>query len=175
MLRPSEALEVRHRDVLTSEVLNIPDCVMIGIAAPKTKKVAARRQHVRIDDRGVHLLYMHLRRQAVSLDSKVVECSPSELQKLIRLLVNFHGVSWHDGAGGVTLAGLRAGGATSYYMARVPLTEIQWRGRWSSLRTLEFYIQEIAALTLLNLLPNALVQQLHLFAGIAHLLMPATS
>ena len=60
------------------------------------------------------------------------------------------------------------------YLSRVPLAEIQWRGRWASLRTLEFYIQEIAALTLLNSLPFHLKQQLHKFAGIAHLLMPAT-
>ena len=45
-------------------------------------------------------------------------------------------------ARGFVLSGLRAGGITAYFNATGDLAACQWRGRWDSARTMEYYIQE---------------------------------
>ena len=47
------------------------------------------------------------------------------------------------------MASLRVGAATQMYRDGVELSKIQWAGRWRSSRTLEIYIQEVAALNVL--------------------------
>ena len=51
---------------------------------------------------------------------------------------------------GLTPACLRGSGATHAYLSGVPVSEVAWRGRWRAAQTLEFYLQEVAALQLLN-------------------------
>lgn len=46
---------------------------------------------------------------------------------------------------GATPGTLRGSGATHQYIESADISLIQWRGRWTRLRTLEFYIQEVAA------------------------------
>ena len=46
---------------------------------------------------------------------------------------------------GLTLASLRAGGATWMFEVSGDLELVRWRGRWSSSRSLEVYIQEVAS------------------------------
>ena len=65
---------------------------------------------------------------------------------------------------GFTLASLRGGGATFHYLAGTSLPDIAWQGRWASLRTLEIYIQEVAALTSLGELPASSQQRILKFA-----------
>ena len=50
---------------------------------------------------------------------------------------------------GFTLASIRAGAATQMYIDGIDLSRIQWMGRWRSAKTLEIYIQEVAALNIL--------------------------
>ena len=56
--------------------------------------------------------------------------------------------------GGPTPGSLRGSGATDLYLNYVSISEIQWTGRWIRLQTLEFYLQEVAARTLLPRLPR---------------------
>ena len=40
------------------------------------------------------------------------------------------------------------------YLECEDLSRVQWRGRWSQLRTVEHYVQEVAAQTMLSRLPS---------------------
>ena len=60
---------------------------------------------------------------------------------------------------------LRGGGATFLHQAGVPLDMIRWRGRWGSQRTVEIYVQEVAALSVLRDVPLAARLRIALFAA----------
>ena len=48
------------------------------------------------------------------------------------------------------LSSLRTGGATSLFMTGIPIDHLRFRGRWKSLDTLEHYIQEAIATTVMS-------------------------
>ena len=50
---------------------------------------------------------------------------------------------------GATPGVLRGSGATHFYMCTEDIPLLCWRGRWARTRTLEHYLQEVAAQTLL--------------------------
>ena len=52
----------------------------------------------------------------------------------------------------LTPGGLRGGGAVHSYRAGVAIPEIQWRMRLKHLQTLEFYLQEVGAVSALTTL-----------------------
>ncbi len=68
-------------------------------------------------------------------------------------LVSFFGLQASQGSG-YTLASLRGGGATALYLLGASLEDISWLDRWASKRTLESYIQEVAALLSLSALSH---------------------
>lgn len=51
---------------------------------------------------------------------------------------------------GATPAVLRGSGATHLYLATEDVQLVQWRGRWTKLKTVEFYLQEVAAQLMLH-------------------------
>lgn len=51
---------------------------------------------------------------------------------------------------GATPGVLRGSGATALYLQTEDLNLIQWRGRWAQLKTVEHYIQEVGAQSLLS-------------------------
>ena len=55
------------------------------------------------------------------------------------------GISVSMPSRGATPAVLRGSGATALYLESEDLSLIQWRGRWAQLKTVEHYIQEVAA------------------------------
>ena len=55
---------------------------------------------------------------------------------------------------GATPAVLRGSGATHLYLATEDVQLIAWRGRWTKLKTVEFYLQEVAAQLILQSLPS---------------------
>ena len=81
-------------------------------------------------------------------------CWDGITEQACKALLGFFQVPYEDGHG-LTLASLRAGGATYLYLRRVPLDLIRWHGRWQTARTVEIYVQESAALTLLPSLPSS--------------------
>lgn len=46
---------------------------------------------------------------------------------------------------GTTPAELWGSGATHMFLASEDIARVQWRGRWAQLKTVEYYIQEVAA------------------------------
>ena len=70
-------------------------------------------------------------------------------------LVTFFAVPPVDGTG-ITPASHRGGGATWFFQETGSLELTKWRGRWQQTRTLEVYLQEVAAASLLpELAPEA--------------------
>ena len=66
---------------------------------------------------------------------------PSEMRKLMTMALD----ALHLSGLSLCLASLRAGGATELFKRSANLAIVQYAGRWSSLRTLQHYIQEAAA------------------------------
>lgn len=56
---------------------------------------------------------------------------------------------------GITPGSLRGSGATQLYLQTENIPLICWRGRWARVKTLEFYLQEVAAQVLLHSLSPA--------------------
>ena len=56
---------------------------------------------------------------------------------------------------GISPAGLRAGGTVSAYLNDVPIQDLMWRLRLRRLTTLQHYLQEVAAATILHTLSDA--------------------
>ena len=54
---------------------------------------------------------------------------------------------------GATPGTLRGSGATHLYLTDMDLSKVAWKGRWSKLRTLEYYIQEVGEQLFLHQLP----------------------
>ena len=51
---------------------------------------------------------------------------------------------------GATPGVLRGSGATHFYISTENIPLLAWRGRWARTKTLEFYLQEVAAQVLLT-------------------------
>ena len=55
---------------------------------------------------------------------------------------------------GLTPASHRAGGATTFYHLFEDTEWIRWRGRWAQQKQLDFYIQEVGAINLMESIPK---------------------
>ena len=60
------------------------------------------------------------------------------------------GISTSQHDRGATPGVLRGSGATFLYVSSEDVTWVAWRGRWSRSKTLEFYLQEVAAQVLIH-------------------------
>ena len=85
----------------------------------------------------------------VAPESSLFPVSQSYMRLLHDKLVAWFGISCSDGTG-ITPASHRAGGATHMFLCSDSIERVRWHGRWScTSRTLEVYVQEVAALSLL--------------------------
>ena len=115
----------------------------------KMRRLAARREHVRITD----LLVLETL-EAWMLDAApttpLFSCKAHELRRGHDQLVKFFGISCCDGVG-LTLASHRAGGAIHFFVdTEGGVERCRWHGRWASTsQTFENYVQDVAALTVL--------------------------
>ena len=164
MLRPGEALKLTRADVLLPVDLmtNRPSC-FLRVRDPKNRRIAARREHVRIDDCMVaDRLEVWLPRLQPS--QRLFAFNASQMRKYHDHLVSFFGLPALEGTG-ITPASHRGGGATLSFERTGKLELTRWRGRWSSTsRTLEIYIREVAAASVLPTVDarhRALVLWLH--------------
>ena len=164
LLRPAEALSLSVQDVLPPSLHGHP-LLLVRINSPKNRRRFARREHVRISEPLAVAFAEALLARYANNSCRLYSGTATQFNGCVRMLVAKFGVAYSD-ATGVTLAGLRSGGATFLYLSGVSLEEVRWTGRWQAARTLEFYIQECAALSLLGQLSPASRQLVHLFAAI---------
>lgn len=134
MLRPSDYPPHKWEDIRL-----IRGQVRVGllvIKGPKTKKTAARRQHVIIEDRSLLSILVRLLSRMNPAERILPMTYAAFRARLIKLL---HAIRM-DGC--ITASSFRAGGATWHWLRRRNFDELRLRGRWLVPKALEVYIQE---------------------------------
>lgn len=153
MLHPNEFLVLSRWDLVFPEdaLLMSQRCLYIFIKNLKTARFA-RCQHVRIDDPSIVALircfYGHF-----DLDTRLFPASTAVFRRQWNHLLDVLEIPRRQATRGATPGVLRGSGATREYLSDTNIATIQWRGRWARMKTLGFYIQEVAAQLFLHNLP----------------------
>ena len=109
---------------------------MCVINKPKTRKTAARRQHVLIEDRAL-MWFLGLFLSLLSPLEKIWPFSPATFSKRLEAVLKFLKC-----VGAFPAAGLRAGGATHHFLTFKNVGYLRLRGRWVVLKSLVHYVLE---------------------------------
>ena len=155
MLHPNEFLNLIRKDlVFPEDTLMEQHMIYVFIRNPKTARFA-RRQHSRLDDPSLQFLVRCVFRH-LSLEDRLFPASVAAFRRQWNSLLDRLGVPRRQSEGGATPGTLRGSGATHEYLQSADIVSIQWKGRWSQIKTLEHYIQEVGAqLFLFNLSATA--------------------
>ena len=133
---------------MTPQRLLSDDAVLfVIIDKPKMRRLGARRAYTRIDDPAVVEFAEHYATQFPP-HQFVFNGTYYELRAMFNAICAEIGLP-HGGPVGLTLGSLRPGGATWLYRATDNSELVRFRGRWTSLRMLEIYIQEVGAASIL--------------------------
>ena len=163
-LRPGELIDLRVSDVLLpGRVLCRPGTFYVVIRSPKMRRLAARREHVHVAEPTV-TAFLERALAGRAGHELVFQGGGAELRRLFAGLLLALGVPSGDLVG-LTLASLRAGGATWYFAETRDLEAVRWRGRWGAVRTLEVYIQEVGALHVLSEVDQSVRDRVGRFAA----------
>ena len=154
MLHPSEMMALVRRDlILPSDVLYESRSLFIKVRDPKTARFA-RRQHGRVDDTSI-IEFVEAVFSKVPLDSRLYPASMTTFRKQWNAIMQSLGVPHKQLDSGATPGVLRGSGATFLYSMTEDVSWVAWRGRWSRIRTLEYYLQEVAAQMMIHTLSPA--------------------
>ena len=149
MLHPSEFLALTRRDlVLPRDAMISEQILYVHVRNPKTARFA-RRQHCKIEDTLV-IRYLDSLFGDYPLDQSLYPGSASTYRRQWDAVLSRIGIPHARSTKGATPAVLRGSGATHLYLATEDVSLVQWRGRWSKLKTVEYYLQEVAAQVLLH-------------------------
>jgi len=155
MLRPIELLALTVQDATFTTSSRGLELLFVFIGSPKTRRLAARRQHVRIDDQ---LVVSALRRWWPCADGAAEQHlflgTRGDFSLMFVALLRELGLDTAPGER-LTPACLRPGGATWLFHETDSPDLVRFRGRWLSTRMLEIYIQEVAGDTYMARLPAA--------------------
>lgn len=140
LLRPSELIMLRRRDISIPGDHLETGVLYIRIGLPKTRNQAARNQHVRMDEADV-VMWVTQILTLVPMWSRIWSGSLSSFK------LRFDHIQRHLLQSKPFLpSSLRPGGATFLFrLWDENLPRLQWRGRWRSFRMLEIYVQELGA------------------------------
>ena len=144
MLHPSEMLALKRRDLLFPRDLSYDtNSLYIYVRNPKTARFA-RRQHGRIDDWQI-IAVAESAFNSLPLESPLYSGSMHSFRRQWNAIMQKLHIPHSQVVNGATPGVLRGSGATFLYAATEDPQWIAWRGRWSRLKTLEFYLQEVGA------------------------------
>lgn len=148
--RVGEVLLCRRSDLLLPADLLCEDEVHAAYLLLKQSKTmhrqAAKVQHLKIEsEHAVRLLCLVF--QDCEKDCFLYDGSSGVFRRRWDFLLEQLGV---DSSLHVTPGGLRGGGAVHCYRKGLPVADIVWRMRLKQISTLEAYLQEVAALSLLT-------------------------
>ena len=170
MLRPAEFLKARRKDlVLAPDLCRDPYTdlrMFLGIVSTKTRTSGARHQHARSDDRHTAWLWSFLASGAApeeplwSLGSAVFRARWNVLCRSLKIP--------HNTVSGVTPGSLRGGGASALYDTTEDIELVRHRGRWSSAKMVEIYVQEVGGHLFLASLPQVVRERLFELAALEH-------
>lgn len=162
-LRPVELSALTLEDVVLPEDLGVDvRALFCRIRNPKNRRLAARLEHVRVDQPGL-LAFARAIKQRWPRDARLF-LSYAALSREWSRLCCFLGLP-ASGANGLTPASLRSGGASWLFHSTQDLSMVRWRGRWAAARTLDIYVQEVAALSVLPALPPPAQARIQFFAA----------
>eukprot|EP00439_Symbiodinium_sp_Y106_P038682 s1227_g4.t1 len=145
--RPGEPLRALRKHLVTSEdLLETGSEIFLRIPEPKTRKRGASVQHTQVKGPGYIVEFIRATFQGLPPDGPLYAGSPNMYRRrwdaLLRAL-------WIEPAHRLTPGSLRGGGAVRAYRSGEPLNEVQWRMRLRHQVTLGYYLQEVAALSIL--------------------------
>ena len=162
MLRPGEFLTLRRQDLMLPRDTNFSvSALYVHLRNPKTARFA-RRQHVKISDPDI-ILFVDSLFSGLHLDAKLYSASPGAYKSQWNSIMKHLGLPHRQAEHGLTPGVLRGSGATHLYLQTEDISLIAWRGRWARVKTLEFYLQEVAAQVLLHSLSSAVRARIFYF------------
>ena len=138
LLRPGELLGLRAIHVTFGKRLaDLEDSAlgMVTVIKPKTRRTAARIQHVLLEESRLCALLELWKRLTPS--GPLFNFTEATFARRLRSLLRAVGCERLFGPGG-----LRAGGATYFWVKRRAFDQLRLRGRWKVPSSLEHYIQE---------------------------------
>ena len=163
MLHPAEFIDLEGRDLmLPADTCYTTRDLYIHLRNPKTARFA-RQQHVKISDPEI----LHFAVRVFSefpLREKLYGATISAYRGQWNCIMGRLGIPYRQTQRGMTPGTLRGSGATRMYLDTENIPLILWRGRWARLRTLEFYLQEVAAQVFTHSLSQQsqqMIQRLH--------------
>ena len=172
MARISEVLKCRRCQlVLPDDMLSTMDVGFLSLESSKTAtRGRPKVQHIRVDDpaacRLIAIAFASLRPEEF-----LFPMSPAAFRTRWDKFLAAFGIGK---SANLTPGGLRGGGAVAAYHARMPVGDIQWRMRLKHMHTLEYYLQEVAALTTLDDLGTDSKQKVKMVASIFPFLSSST-
>ena len=152
LLRIGELLDACRSDlILPSDVGNTIDYVLLKIREPKTRYRSARHQAGKLEQFDL-IEVVRIGFSKLLPEEKLWPWSGVTLRaRLTKILVTLdlpHTPTQVPKA--LSLASFRPGGATHLIAVSDSAEMVRRRGRWASFRTMEMYLQEVAASTYMN-------------------------
>jgi hypothetical protein len=139
LLRVCEVLSLTVEDYSLPTEHDSGSAVFVRILEPKTRRRGARHQYVRIELEGVTTFLTSFLKSLPSL-MRIWPCSMHIYVTRFRMLLDALKVP----SGCLFPSSLRPGGASYLFVLwEENVQRLLWRGRWSSVKMLEHYIQEL--------------------------------
>ena len=127
--------------------------LFVHLKNPKTSRFA-RRQHGRVDD-GLVIVFLQNLFGSLALDEKLYPASLHSFRRQWDAVLSKLGLPCRAAQRGATPGVLRGSGAAHFYICMENIPLLAWRGRWARTKTLEYYLQEVAAQVLFLGLPES--------------------
>ena len=152
LLRIGEVLDATRTDlVLPSDVGNSIDYVLLKIREPKTRYRAARHQAGKLEQVDP-IEIVKIGFEKLHPEDRLWNLSGSTLRTRLTRRLQVLALPHQTGQirKPLSLASFRPGGATHLITVSESAELVRRRGRWASFKTMEMYLQEVAASTYLN-------------------------
>ena len=168
--RPGEPLAAKRRElILPSDMMNdTADVVYLKILKPKTRfRGRGVTQHISIHD-PLYISFLKSVFKDTAPDERLYECSAGSFRRrwdsvLDALLV--------PRSANLTPGGIRGGGCVHAFRQGTELTKLLWRMRIKHHQTLESYLQEVAASTVVSELPKHSRERIRCAAALTSVLL----
>ena len=149
MLHPSEYLALTRADVIfPSDALSDARVAYVHVRNPKTQRFA-RRQHCKLEDVSV-LDFLEVLFEPLPFEARLYPGSENTFRSQWNAVMLRLGIPHSQAEKGATPGVLRGSRATHLYLSTEDLGKVAWRGRWVRQKTVEYYLQEVAAQIILQ-------------------------
>ncbi len=151
--RPGEPLTAHRRHLVLPSDMMEPDAhaAYLKVEQPKTRRRGRGKvQHLSILDQEF-ILFLEKHFDGFPFSERMYDCSASAFRRRWDVILQQLGVSPELG---LTPGGIRGGGCVHAFAVEANLPLLMWRMRIKSMQTLESYLQEVAANTILCEMPT---------------------